>query len=469
MNIPVQASPERRDNVGKAFGKSYKLIIIVIDLILINLSYITAFFLKFGRDIPMFNLRPYLNAMPFITLAALIYFDMFGMIKFYRKSVNETLSNLGKLVGLLSITTVSITYFLQGFSFPRTVLLGSAFIMFIYLSIWRVCLVWIRQRLMRESFAMLIGSHEELRTIGRKIISDKAQKIAIKYAVDVTDAETALKKLEDVDEVILCPSVPDDVRALMIKECIERKKVVFAIPQLFEIALSKTRTIQFEDMPAFIIDRLGLTPEQRFFKRAFDIVLAVIGLIVSAPIMLISAILIKVTSPGPVIFSQERVTINNRVFKIYKFRTMVVDAEEKTGPVISSQHDPRVTPVGAVLRKLKIDELPQLFNILKGDMSFVGPRPERPVFANKFSAEIPAYKYRTLVKAGLTGYAQVYGKYDTSAEDKLRFDLLYIRSYSLLLDIKLLLTTVFAIFRGKNNYQRANGLEGVHGTKRKAV
>src|SRR5690606_32911845 len=140
-------------------------------------------------------------------------------------------------------------------------------------------------------------------------------------------------------------------------------------------------------------------------------------------------ILIKVTSPGPVIFSQERVTLNNRVFKIYKFRTMVVDAEEKTGPVISSQHDPRVTPVGAVLRKLKIDELPQLFNILKGDMSFVGPRPERPVFANKFSAEIPAYKYRTLVKAGLTGYAQVYGKYDTSAEDKLRFDLLYIRSY----------------------------------------
>ena len=455
--------------MGKAFSKSYKLIIIVIDLILINLSYLTAFFLKFGRDIPMFNLRPYLNAMPFITIAALIYFDMFGMIKFYRKSVNETLSNLVKLVGLLSITTVSITYFLQGFSFPRTVLLGSAFIMFIYLSSWRVFLVWLRQKLMRETLAMIVGSHDELKTIIPKIITNRTHKIAIKYAIDTKVIDNAFNQLDNVGEVILCPSVPDDFKAQMIKECIERKKVVYAIPQLFEIALSKTRTIQFEDMPAFIIDRLGLTPEQRFFKRAFDIVLAVIGLIVSAPVMLISAILIKVTSPGPVIFSQERVTINNRVFKIYKFRTMVVDAEKKTGPVISSQHDPRVTPVGAVLRKLKIDELPQLFNILKGDMSFVGPRPERPVFADRFSAEIPAYKYRTLVKAGLTGYAQVYGKYDTSAEDKLRFDLLYIRSYSLLLDIKLLLTTVFTVFRGKNNYQRVNGLEGVHGTKRKAV
>ena len=113
----------------------------------------------------------------------------------------------------------------------------------------------------------------------------------------------------------------------------------------------------------------------------------------------------------------------------------------------------------ALLRKLTIDELPQLFNILKGDMSFVGPRPERPVFADRFNAEIPTYKYRTLVKAGLTGYAQVYGKYDTSAEDKLRYDLLYIRSYSILLDIKLLLNTVFALFRGKRNYQRNGRLE----------
>lgn len=452
----------------KAINKSYKLVIIVIDLILINLSYLTAFFLKLGFDIPMFNLQPYLNALPFISIAALIYFDMFGMIKFYRVSVSETLSNLIRLVALLSITTVSITYFLQGFSFPRSVLIGSAFIMFVYLSIWRVFLVRIRQKLMRETTAMLIGNKDELKSIGEKIVADKAHKIMIKYTVETKDADLAFSRLDDVGEVILCSSVPDDFKVRMIKECIERRKVVYAIPQLLEISLSKTRTIQFEDMPAFIIDRLGLTSEQRFFKRVFDIVLSLFGLIISSPIMLISAILIKATSPGPVIFSQERMTMGNRVFKIYKFRTMMNDAEKTTGPVISSQDDPRVTPVGSVLRKLKIDELPQLINILKGDMSFVGPRPERPVFANKYNAEIPTYKYRTLVKAGLTGYAQIYGKYDTSAEDKLRYDLLYIRSYSLLLDIKLLLNTVFTLFRGKNNYQKNGRLEAAP-TKKKAV
>lgn len=455
--------------MGKNITKWYKLIIIVIDLILVNFSYLTAFLLKFGFYIPMFNLRPYLNAMPFITIAALIYLDMFGMTKFYRVTVSEALSSIVKLVGLLCITTVSITYFLQGFSFPRTVLLGSALIMLIYLSIWRVSLLKIRQKFMRETNAMLIGNQDELLTACEKISSDKAHKITIKYAVAPEDADLAYRRLNEVNEVILCSGVPDDFKVKMIKECIEQKKVVYAIPQLFEISLYRSRTIQFEDMPVLIIDRLGLTPEQRFFKRAFDIVLSLAGIVITSPIMLISAILIKLTSPGPVIFSQERITEGNRVFRIYKFRTMVNDAEKLTGPVISSADDPRVTPIGSFLRKFKIDELPQLFNILKGDMSFVGPRPERPVFASRYSAEIPTYKYRTLVKAGLTGYAQVYGKYDTSAEDKLRFDLLYIRSYSLLLDIKLLLTTVFAIFRGKNNYQRANGLEGVHGTKRKAV
>ena len=182
----------------KAINKSYKLVIIVIDLILINLSYLTAFFLKFGFDIPMFNLQPYLNALPFISIAALIYFDMFGMIKFYRVSVSETLSNLIRLLALLSITTVSITYFLQGFSFPRSVLIGSAFIMFVYLSIWRVFLVRIRQKLMRETTAMLIGNKDELKSIGEKIVADKAHKIMIKYTVETKDADLAFSRLDDV-------------------------------------------------------------------------------------------------------------------------------------------------------------------------------------------------------------------------------------------------------------------------------
>jgi len=211
--------------MGKNITKWYKLIIIVIDLILVNFSYLTAFLLKFGFYIPMFNLRPYLNAMPFITIAALIYLDMFGMTKFYRVTVSEALSSIVKLVGLLCITTVSITYFLQGFSFPRTVLLGSALIMLIYLSIWRVSLLKIRQKFMRETNAMLIGNQDELLTACEKISSDKAHKITIKYAVAPEDADLAYRRLNEVNEVILCSGVPDDFKVKMIKECIEQKRL----------------------------------------------------------------------------------------------------------------------------------------------------------------------------------------------------------------------------------------------------
>jgi exopolysaccharide biosynthesis polyprenyl glycosylphosphotransferase len=245
----------------------------------------------------------------------------------------------------------------------------------------------------------------------------------------------------------------------IITECLTRKKVVYIVPRMFEISLSSARMVQFEDMPAFMVDRLGLTVEQRFFKRLFDIVLSVFGIIVTSPIMLLAAIMVKSSSKGPVIYRQTRITAGNREFDVLKFRTMYDNAEDKTGPVLSSDNDPRITRVGRVLRNLRLDELPQLFNVLKGDMSFVGPRPERPFFVEQFSREIPEYTYRYLVKAGITGYAQIYGKYDTSAEDKLKYDLLYIRDYSLMLDIKLILQTL-KVFRGKKAVYKNSGHTG---------
>jgi lipopolysaccharide/colanic/teichoic acid biosynthesis glycosyltransferase len=180
----------------------------------------------------------------------------------------------------------------------------------------------------------------------------------------------------------------------------------------------------------------------------FDLVLASIGIIITAPIMILTAGIIKSTSKGPAIYKQTRITVGNKEFEVLKFRTMYTGAEDETGPVLSSGNDPRITKVGRVLRNLRIDELPQLFNVLKGEMSFVGPRPERPFFVEQFSKEIPEYTHRYLVKAGITGYAQVYGKYDTSAVDKLKYDLLYIRDYSLMLDIKLILQTL-KVFKGE--------------------
>ena len=174
--------------------------------------------------------------------------------------------------------------------------------------------------------------------------------------------------------------------------------------------------------------------------------MCLIAMIVAAPIMAIVAIAIKLEDGGPVFYKQKRMTLNDREFEILKFRSMIVDAEKYAGAVLAADNDPRITKVGKFIRATRLDELPQILNILKGDMSIVGPRPERKVFIDEFVKEMPEFHYRTKVKGGLTGYAQVYGKYNTSPYDKLRLDLMYIENYSFLLDIKLIILTVRIIF-----------------------
>jgi exopolysaccharide biosynthesis polyprenyl glycosylphosphotransferase len=190
----------------------------------------------------------------------------------------------------------------------------------------------------------------------------------------------------------------------------------------------------------------GLSMEQRVMKRMIDIVISGLGLVAVSPLMLLISILVKAYDKGPVFYSQERLTVNGKPFKIYKFRSMRVDSE-KYGAQLAKKHDSRITPVGNVLRNLHLDELPQLLNVFLGDMSLVGPRPERREIMEEYEKEIPEFSYRLKVKAGLTGYAQVYGKYNTTPYDKLKLDLFYVENYSLILDIKLLFMTVKIFFQ----------------------
>jgi exopolysaccharide biosynthesis polyprenyl glycosylphosphotransferase len=208
------------------------------------------------------------------------------------------------------------------------------------------------------------------------------------------------------------------------------------------LILTKYRVVQFSDMPTFMIDRLRLTYQQRLLKRLFDIIFSSLVLIVTLPIQLAIGIAVRMTSPGPALYSQERITLSGRIYKVYKFRTMVDQAESKYGAYQSSQDDPRVTKIGRFLRNHRLDELPQFLNILRGDMSVVGPRSDRPTTVGEFEVNIPGYSQRLKVKAGLTGLAQISGKYDTDPEDKLRFDMMYIKNYSFLLDLKIVLQTM---------------------------
>lgn len=247
-------------------------------------------------------------------------------------------------------------------------------------------------------------------------------------------------------DAILLNDVPAQIRNDILKYCYTNEIRVYATPKLSDIIMSGAEEINLFDTPVRLIRGTGLTLEQRFVKRVMDIVLCSIAMIVAAPIMLVVAIAIKLEDGGPVFFTQKRATIDGKTFDILKFRSMIVDAE-KYGAIPATDKDPRITKVGNVIRATRIDELPQILNILKGEMSIVGPRPERIEHVEKYSKEVPEFSYRLKVKGGLTGYAQIYGKYNTSAYDKLRLDLMYIENYSLLLDIKLIIMTLQIMLR----------------------
>lgn len=248
-------------------------------------------------------------------------------------------------------------------------------------------------------------------------------------------------------EAVLLNDVPAQLRNDLLKFCYTNAIRLYMTPKLSDIVISGADKINTFDTPMLLIRGNGLNIEQRFIKRAMDICLCAIAMIIAAPIMLVVAIAIKLEDGGPVFFKQVRVTRDEKRFEILKFRSMIVDAE-KAGEVLpATDHDPRITKVGRVIRATRIDELPQIINILKGDMSIVGPRPERVEHVEKYQEEVPEFVYRTKVKGGLTGYAQIYGKYNTSPYDKLRLDLTYIEEYSILLDIKLILMTLQIMVR----------------------
>lgn len=201
------------------------------------------------------------------------------------------------------------------------------------------------------------------------------------------------------------------------------------------------------DTPIFLIREYALTVEQRLTKRVIDLFFSLLLLVVTAPIMLITAIVIKCYDRGPALFKQVRCTAGGKRFQILKFRSMRVDAEKDGVARLASQNDDRITPIGRFIRAVRIDELPQLFNILKGEMSFIGPRPERPEIIEQYLEEMPEFAFRMKMKAGLAGYAQVYGKYNTMPYDKLKLDLSYIENYSLWLDLRLMLLTLKILFK----------------------
>ena len=291
---------------------------------------------------------------------------------------------------------------------------------------------------------LLLGNEEKQLVGNNKILGsiDQIQKI-------VND--------NNVKEVIIALDKHEHEQMLdVIAKCDFNDLTIKIVPDLYEIISGQARTNQLYGIPLVEINPQLMPVWERKIKRLMDIIFSSIILVVTLPVSLIVALAIKLDSKGPVFYKQIRVGKDNKQFKIYKFRSMYQDAEKHTGPVWSSKDDPRITRVGKIIRKFRLDEIPQFINVLRGDMSLVGPRPERPYFVERLSNEIPLYKRRLKVKPGITGWAQVKHKYDESIEDvkkKLQYDLYYIENISLRMDLKILFRTIFVVLFGKGHFK----------------
>ncbi len=314
--------------------------------------------------------------------------------------------------------------------------------------LWVIFMRWIYNTIYPPKSVILVYDVRNPEKLLKNIAS-RRDKYAIAEAVMVDRGLDYIKERITKYEACILGDIPAHERNLLIKYCFEKNIRCYCSPKISDIMLMSSEKIHMFDTPLLLMRNRGLTVEQAFVKRLLDIVICVALTVVLSPVLLVIAILVKCYDGGPVFYRQQRLTRNGKVFRIIKFRSMRVDSE-KNGARLAAKGDSRVTPVGRVLRKIHFDELPQLFNIIKGDMSIVGPRPERPEIAAEYEKKIPEFSYRLKMKAGLTGYAQVYGKYNTKPYDKLKLDLTYIENYSLWLDFQLVASTAKVLFQKEN-------------------
>ena len=314
--------------------------------------------------------------------------------------------------------------------------------------VWVVFMRWIYTKIYPPRQMLLVYGDYSPQDLIQKI-SSREDKYNICEKIHISKGLDAIKGRIDEYHAVVLGDIPASERNILLKYCFEKDIRCYSIPKISDIMIMSAENIHLFDTSLLLFRHRGLTAEQQFFKRAFDIVTSLLGIIVASPFMIVIAILVKLYDKGPVFYKQARLTKGGKVFYVMKFRSMRVDSE-KQGARLAMKHDDRITPVGRVIRNLHLDELPQLFNILKGDMSMVGPRPERPQIAEEYKKAIPEFDYRLKVKAGLTGFAQVYGKYNTTPYDKLKLDLTYIENYSFVLDIKLMFLTFKILFQKEN-------------------
>lgn len=325
---------------------------------------------------------------------------------------------------------------------PLILLFGTEFLVTV---VWAFVFQWFYNMVFPPRELLVVYGERPVFKILEKINS-RDDKYVLTGAMNLDRGVDSIMKAVPSYQGVVIGDIPSHERNLILKRCYDLNMRVYMVPKISDIMIRTSDDLRLFDTPILLSRNEGLQVDQAFFKRVLDIVSALVLLTLSSPLFLLFAIAIKAEDGGPVFYSQKRLTINGKIFDILKFRTMRTDAEKDGVARLAGEKDDRITKTGRILRATRLDELPQVLNILKGDMSMVGPRPERPEIAREYEKEIPEFQMRLKVKAGLTGFAQIYGLYNTTPYDKLKLDLTYIRHYSLFQDLKLIFMTPKIMF-----------------------
>ncbi len=413
----------------------------------IGLFVYNVWILNYNQEIPLefFRYGNYLIAISF-TVLYVIFVRVYGGFMVGTASVIDLIFSQIISLGFLEAAKYVIFSLLSYKLLLPWPFIGNYIFCCIVAAIWCFLADYVYFKLHKPKKTIVIfgniGSYESMKGIRGMT---KRFDVVKTYNYGNIDLEKVYKKIDTVDAVFIC-GVPSDYRNEVLKYCIAQGKACYIKPKISDTIIRGGKTIQMMNVPVYRCKRSDASIIYLFVKRMADIVLSLIAIVISSPFMLGTAAAIKLYDKGKVFYRQTRLTKDGETFEIIKFRSMVENAEKDGVARLAKESDSRITPVGKIIRKLRLDELPQLFNILKGDMSFVGPRPERPEIAKQYEKEMPEFALRLQVKAGLTGYAQVYGKYNTPPYDKVQMDLMYIANQSLIEDIKLMLMTFKILF-----------------------
>ena len=356
---------------------------------------------------------------------------------------------LSQIFSLLAVNVISYAQImlLRNWTVPAAPILAVLVIQLAISGIWTLfCNSFYRRFFPPRELLLIYGERSIDDILGK--FSTRKDKYRVEKCMNISEGTAAIEEeVQKGYDAIVLWDIPTQERNKLLKFCYGRSIRVYMMPKITDVLIQGSSQLHLFDTPIFLTREYSLRVEQRAVKRLIDMVCALILVVITSPVMLVTALAIKLYDGGPVLYKQVRCTLNQREFYIMKFRSMRVDAEKDGVARLAAKNDARITPVGMFIRAVRIDELPQLFNILSGDMSFIGPRPERPEIIAQYVEDMPEFVFRMKVKAGLAGYAQVYGKYNTTPYDKLKLDLAYIENYTVWLDLKLMLLTLKILFK----------------------